>query len=93
MKIVVTSKKIIRTMTHGVLPKGVPVDVPDSIAMLYISKGDAVRFETKEILDRPIKAAGQEQPLSALPAAQASPQMTSSSSETGVKRRGRKKQS
>lgn len=93
MKIVVTTDKPLRTLKYNVLPRNVPIEIDDRLAMFYITRGEAIRYETKEAIDRPSKAVGEEPPLSALPAAQASPQMTSSSSETGVKRRGRKKQS
>jgi hypothetical protein len=92
VKIVVTTKKILRTTKYGVLPQGKPVDIDESLAKFYISRGDAVRYETKEAMDRPSKAVGQE-PLSALPAAQALPEQMESSLGSGVKKRGRKKRS
>jgi hypothetical protein len=89
-KIVVTTKKPVLTQL-GRLPKDVPVDIPQPLATFLIERGDAVLFETKEAMDRPYRAAGMEEPLSALPVAQASPMTTLNESESGVKpkRRGR----
>jgi hypothetical protein len=93
MKIVVTTKKILRTVKHGVLPRGIPVEIDDSLAKFYISRGDAMRYETKEAIDRPLEAVGQDVQSSALPAAPVLPEQTLSESEVGVKKRGRKKRS
>jgi len=93
MKIVVTSKKPVMAVGYGRLPAGVPVEVKDSLAMFFIERGEAVRFETKEAMDRPLVEDGEEEQSSSLPAGQASTEETSSESETGVSmsKRGRKK--
>lgn len=90
MKIVVINKKPVLTQ-FGRLPKDIPVDVPDQLAKFLIERGDAVALETKESMDRPTVAAGNQESLSASPVAPASQETTSSASESGVKRRGRPK--
>lgn len=90
-QIVVTSKKPVITAERGRLPRDVPVDVSPLLAAHLLEQGVAVLLETKEAMNRPIEAAGTTAPSSALPAAQASPQTTLSSSEPGAKRRGRPK--
>lgn len=92
MKIVITSKKPVLTQ-FGRLPHGLSVDVPDQLAIFLIERGDAVRFETKEAMDRPTLAAGSTEPSSASPVVQASPEQTSNESESGEapKKRGRPK--
>lgn len=89
MKIVVTSKKPVLTASHGRLPRDIPVDVPEHLAKFLIDRGEAVLLETKELMDRPTKAAGMEALSSASPVAQASQPTMLSASESGVKKRGR----
>ena len=91
MKIVITSKKPVLTQ-FGRLPNGQTVDVPDQLGVFLIDRGDAVRFETKEAMDRPLQAAGKTEQSSALPVAQASPEQTLNVSVFGdqPKRKGRK---
>jgi hypothetical protein len=91
MKIVVTTDKPLRTLKYNVLPRNVPIEIDDRLAMFYITRGEAIRYETKEAIDRPSKAVGEEPPLSALPAGQALPQTTANELESGGKKRGRKK--
>jgi hypothetical protein len=89
-KIVVTSSKPV--LTHmGRLPKGVPTDVPPTLASFLVEQGVAVLYETKVSMDRPIEAAGTTELLSASPAAPLSPQTTLPTSNAGEKpkRRGR----
>ena len=90
-KIVITSRKPVLTAERGRLPVNMPIDVSDLLAKHLMEQGVAVFFETKEKMDRPIVAAGTEEPLSALPVAHPSPMMTSSESDSGAKRRGRPK--
>lgn len=90
-KIVVTTKKPVITAERGRLPRDIPVEVSELLARHLIERGDAVAFETKEKMDRPIVAAGMVEPSYALPVAQASTQTTSSEFEPGAKRRGRPK--
>jgi hypothetical protein len=88
MKIVITAK-IVRTSEYGNLVKDRIVEVPEHFAKFLIERGEAIRFETKEQMDRPTVTAGKVEPSSASPADQASPSPTLNSSEGGVKRRGR----
>lgn len=92
MKIVITSKKLVLTQ-HGRFPQGHTVDVPDQLALFLIERGEAVRFETKEAMNRPSQAVGATEPSSASPAAQVSPEQTPNESVSGEqpKRRGRPK--
>lgn len=95
MKIVITSKKPIMAVGYGRLPAGVPVEVNDSLAKFFIERGEAVRMETKEAMDRPLAEDGEEAQSSSLPVGQASQEETSSESETGepekkVSKTGRK---
>lgn len=92
MKIVITSRKPVLTQL-GRLPAGIPIDVPELLAKHLIEHGDAVLYETKEAMDRPIKAAGKVEPLSHSPAAPVLPEATLNESEAGEqpKRRGRPK--
>jgi stringent starvation protein B len=92
MKIVITSKKPVLTQ-FGRHPNGVMIDVPDQLAKFLIERGDAVRFETKEAMERPLQAAGEMEQSSALPVAQASQEQMSSESDSGEapKKRGRPK--
>lgn len=95
MKIVITSKKPIMAVGYGRLPAGVPVEVNDSLAKFFIERGEAVRMETKEAMDRPLVEDGEEAQSSSLPVGQASQEETSSESEAGepekkVSKTGRK---
>jgi len=89
MKIVIISKKGVIDDIKGRLPTNALVDLPDHKALFYISRGEAMRFETKVQQERPSQAVGAEELLSVSPAAQVSAQTTSSESATGAKRRGR----
>lgn len=93
MKVVITSKKPLMAAGIGRLPAGIPIELKDNLAMFFIERGEAVRAETKEAMDRPLVEDGEEQQLSSLPADQASAEETLSESETGVSmsKRGRKK--
>lgn len=91
MKIIVISKKPILTAESGRLPRDIPVDVSSALAKFLIERGEAVLLETKELLDRPIKAAGTEVLSSASPVAQVSQPTMLSESERGGKKRGRQK--
>jgi len=94
MKIVITSKKTLLDDKFGRLPKDKVIDMPDHKAMFYIERGDAVRFETKELQDNPLKTVGEVAQLSASPVVEALQSKTLNSLETGEKKiRGRKKQS
>jgi len=84
MIIVIVSKKPVLTPT-GRLPAGVPIEVNDNLAQFLIERGDAVYLETKEKMDRPIEAAGKEEPSSVLPAAHLSQKRTWKRSKDGVK--------
>ena len=86
MKIVITAK-IVRTADYGTLAKDRVLEVPDHFAKFLIERGEAVRYETKEQMERPTVTAGKVEQLSASPAAQVSPQTTASASEPGAKRR------
>jgi hypothetical protein len=88
-KIVITSRKPVLTAERGRLPHGIPVEVSDLLAQHLIEQGVAVRMETKEAMTRPTETAGKEEPLSALPVAQASPVTTQNESESGARKRGR----
>lgn len=93
MKIVITSKKPIMAVGYGRLPTGIPVDVPASLAQFFIERGEAVRMETKEAMDRPLAEDGETEQSSSSPVGPASTEETSSESEPGetVSKRGRKK--
>lgn len=88
MKIVITAK-IVRTADYGTLAKDRVLEVPDHFAKFLIERGEAVRYETKEQMERPTVTAGKVEQLSASPAAQVSPSQTLNTSENGGKRRGR----
>lgn len=83
MKIVVVSKKPVMAIGHGRLPAGVPVEVADQLGLFLIERGDAVRMETKEAMDRPLAEGGEVEQSSSLPVGQASQEETSNESETG----------
>jgi stringent starvation protein B len=83
MKIVVTSKKPVMAVGYGRLPAGVPVEVADQLGLFLIERGEAVRMETKEAMDRPLAEGGEEEQSSSLPVGQASTEETSSESEAG----------
>ena len=92
MKIVITSKKTLLDDKFGRLPKDKVIDMPDHKAMFYIERGDAVRFETKELQDNPLKTDGEVARSSASPVVEALPSKMLKKSETGEKKtRGRKK--
>ena len=90
MKIVITSNKPV-LIPQGRLPKGIPVEVSPTLANFLIEQGVAVLFETKEVMDRPTEAAGNQEPSLPLPVAPASQETTLSESGNGEKpkRRGR----
>lgn len=88
MKIHITSKKPVLTQ-HGRFAMGSTVEVQDQLARFLIERGDAVAFEVKEAMDRPLRADGAEVSLSALQVVPASLPMIASESEHGAKKRGR----
>lgn len=88
MKVSVTAKNIFDDKL-GKLVKGQTVELPDHKARFYIERGDVEFYETKVMRDRPYQAVGTQ--LSASQAAQALPTQTLSESESGEKKRGRKK--
>lgn len=92
MKVVVKAKEI-RDDKLGLLRKDRVVDMPEQKAHFFLARGDVIRYETKVLQENPYKAAGMEQQPSVSPVAQASPMQTSSESESGGKRRGRKPKS
>lgn len=90
MKISITAKAVIDDR-KGRLKQGDVVELNDQKALFYINRGEAIRYETKVIQERPIVAAGA--PSFASPVAQALPEQTLSESDGGVKRRGRRRRS
>ena len=88
MKIVVVTKKPVLTQ-FGRLVHGLPVDVPPQLAKFLIDRGDAVAYETKERMDRPIEADGTAALSSAWHQGHPLQPQTLSASEPGAKRRGR----
>ncbi len=85
----------------GFLAKGQVVEVPDDegarlIRMGHANPAAAPIYATKVVQQQPVvgevpgMAGGAEQPSSASPAAQASPQTTAKKSATGGKKKGRK---
>ena len=87
-----------RTLLHdrlGRLRQGQTVDLPDAQAREFLRAGFVEHYQTKVIHtapatpSNPSEAAGTEQPPSASPVAQASPQTTLSESESGKRKRGR----
>jgi hypothetical protein len=87
MQIVITSKKPLLDDRFGRLVDGQTVDMVEHKALFYVARGDAVRYETKVQQDRPLQAAGETTPSSALPAAPALPPQTLPPSETGARKR------
>lgn len=82
---------ILKSIRHdrlGRLAKGQVVDIMDFQAQFFIERGEAERYETKVIRERPLPVVGSS--LSASPAAQALPEQTSEPSASG-KKRGRPK--
>ena len=88
-------------MKLGYLAKGQVFEVPDDegarlIRMGHANPAAAPIYATKVVQEQPVvgevpgMAGGAEQPSSASPAAQASPQTTSSESASGGKRKDRK---
>jgi hypothetical protein len=77
------------------LHKGAVVDLPDAQAREFLRRGFVEHYQTKVIHaapatpGNPLEAVGTVQQPSASPAAQASPQTTSSESESGKRKRGR----
>lgn len=91
MKIVITAKVILDDRL-GRLPKDKVVDLPEHKAMFYIERGEAVRFETKELQDNPLKTGGEVVQSSASQVEQVLQNKTLKSSGNGVKKtQGRKK--
>jgi hypothetical protein len=60
-----------------------PNEVADQLGLFLIERGEAVRMETKEAMDRPLAEDGEEAQSSSLPVGQASQEETLSESETG----------
>lgn len=83
MKIVVTSKKPVLASGHGRLPAGIPVEVADQLGLFLIERGEAVRLETKEAMDRPLADGGEVEQSSSLPVGRVSQEETLSESESG----------
>lgn len=84
-------KKAIFDDKLGRLMHGQVVDLPEHKAQFYITRGEAVNYETKIISDFPSLTVGETKPLSASPAVLVLPEQTLSESESGVKRRTRTK--
>ena len=87
-----------RTLLHdrlGRLRQGQTVEMPEAQAKEFLRRGFVEHYQTKVIHstaatpDNPSVGAGMDAPSSALPVAPASPQTTSSESETGKRKRGR----
>jgi hypothetical protein len=90
MKITITTKKQILDDKLGRLFTGETYEMPDSKALFYISRGEAMGYQTKVLQDRPLAVAGKVEQSSVLPADPASTHTTAAESESGVKKRGRK---
>jgi hypothetical protein len=92
MKIVITSKKPINDDVKGRLANNTVIDLPDHKAMFYIERGEAVRFETKELQDNPLKTVGEAVQSSASHQGEVLKSKTLKSSSNGEKKtQGRKK--
>ena len=87
MKVSVTAKAIYDDKL-GRLNKGQVAEMPEHKARFYLERGEVEYYETKVLRDRPYQAAGT--PSSASPVAQVSQPQTSSESDSGEKKRGRK---
>lgn len=92
MKVHVISNKAILDDRLGRLKKGDIKEMPDHKASFYLRRGEVELYETKIVRDRPFEAVGKTEPLSASPAAQASPQTTVNESESGAKKTRKKKE-
>ena len=88
MKVVVCDKKEIHLM-DGPRYAGWVGELPDKIAARYLAQGAVERYETKVVREVPFVGAGEAEPLSALPAAQALHETIAKPSEGGAKKRGR----
>jgi len=88
MKVSVTAK-VIFDDRHGRLPHGSVVEMIDHKARFFLARGDVELYETKVLRESPSLAGGA--PLSASPAAQASPPQTLKPSGSGKKKPGRPK--
>lgn len=91
MQIIITTRKPVFDDNLGRLKEGDVVEINERKANFYIQEGLAMSYQTKVIQDRPLVVAGATEPLSALPPAQVLPQTTVNESESGAKKRGRKK--
>lgn len=89
MKIYITTRKPIFDDRAGKMNPGDTVEMPDHKAMFYISRGEAVHYETKVRQERPSMGAGETLPSSASPVAHLSPKTTASESGYGVRKRKR----
>lgn len=89
MKVVVNDKREIH-LPGKTYRAGEEVELPEKVAARYLAQGAVTRYETKVIHEVPFEAAGAEEPSSASPAGQASPETTAKASASGGKRRGRK---
>jgi len=87
MKVSVTAKAIYDDK-FGRVNRGQVIDLPEHKARFYLERGEVEYYQTKVLRDRPYQAAGT--PSSASPAVQVSVAQTSSESESGEKKRGRK---
>ncbi len=88
MKVAVTAKLIFDDRL-GRLPHGSVVEMIDHKARFFLARGEVELYETKVLRESPSMAGGA--PLSASPAAQASPPQTLISSKPGAKKPPRKK--
>jgi hypothetical protein len=88
VKVVVCDKKEIH-LPGKTYSAGEVADVPDKAALRYLAQGAVERYETKVIREVPLPDAGVAEPLSALPAGQASTETTANPSEGGKRKRGR----
>lgn len=68
----------------GAVPVGSVMDVPESLAKFFLGRGEAEMYV-------PFAEAGPAESLSVSPPAQASTEKTLNESDSGEKRRGRKK--
>lgn len=74
----------------GTIPPGRVVDLHESVAEMFMSRGAVEPYETKVMREVPSEAAGEMPPSFASPVAPVSPQTTAIASEPGVRKRGRK---
>lgn len=83
MKVVVKDRKEIH-LPGRTYSAGEVVEVPEKAALRYLQQGAVERYETKVIREVPLPDAGVAEPLSALPAGQASTETIVSESDAGA---------